>query len=108
MLVTVLGRRGHETCLAFSGPEALALVPAFRPEVIFLDIGMPDMDGYEVARRLRADPALASTTLVALTGWGGEADKKKSREAGFDTHLTKPVDASVLDRVLGHLADSRP
>jgi CheY-like chemotaxis protein len=65
-----------------------------------LDIGMPGMDGYEVARRARAEPEGAGLTLIALTGWGNEEDRRRSREAGIDHHLVKPVDLSVLEKLL--------
>jgi PAS domain S-box-containing protein len=92
---------GHETTTAHTGPQALEVARVFAPDVVFLDIGLPaGMDGYEVAQRLRADPHLARTILVALTGWGAEEDKQRSREAGFDYHLTKPVDAAAVRAVL--------
>lgn len=91
---------GHEARPAFDGPEALAVARGFRPEVVFLDIGLPGMDGYEVARRFRAEPELAGAVLVALTGWGSAEDKLRSERAGFDHHLTKPADAEDLKRVL--------
>jgi PAS domain S-box-containing protein len=100
MLVMLLQRCGHVTQMAHTGPEALTAAGAFAPDVTFLDIGLPEMDGYEVARRLRADPVTSRTVLIALTGWGSEDDKRKSREAGFDVHLTKPVDAGVVKGVL--------
>lgn len=99
-LAMLLSLQGHEATTAHSGPEALEAARARRPEVVFLDIGMPGMDGYEVARRLRADPALAGTTLVALTGWGSEDDKRRSQDAGFDVHLTKPVEPTAVAEVL--------
>ncbi len=100
MLAALLARRGHETRTAFDGEQALRIAPGFAPDIVFLDIGLPDIDGHEVARRLRADPVTGGATLVALTGWGGEADKQRTREAGFDAHLTKPVDAATVDEVL--------
>jgi CheY-like chemotaxis protein len=106
-LSMLLSIKGHETFTAHSGPEALALAQACRPEVVFLDIGMPGMDGYEVARRLRVDPATAGALLVALTGWGSEEDARRSREAGFDVHLTKPVEPAALAEVLATAAVDR-
>ncbi|HMC64202.1 MAG TPA: response regulator, partial [Gemmataceae bacterium] len=76
-----------------------------RPDIIFLDIGMPGMDGYQVARRLRQQPDLRNLFLVALTGWGQEEDKRRSREAGFDAHLVKPAEPSMLQELLGTLAN---
>lgn len=101
-LAMVLGLTGYEARTANDGPSALALARSFRPELVFLDIGLPGMNGYEVARRLREDPELARITLVALTGWGSEDDQRRAHEAGFDAHLTKPAGpdaiAAVLDR----------
>jgi CheY-like chemotaxis protein len=71
-----------------------------QPDVVFLDIGMPGMDGYEAAGRLRALPGWDKRVLVALTGWGAEEDRAKSRAAGFDIHLTKPVDVGAVERLL--------
>ncbi|MFO0887774.1 MAG: response regulator [Isosphaeraceae bacterium] len=99
-LTTLLQLSGHETRTAHDGPDALEVAHSFRPEVVFLDIGLPRMDGYEVARRLRADGSLGGVVLVALTGWGSEEDKRKSREAGFDFHLTKPVEHTALVRII--------
>ena len=78
--------------VAHDGPEALAIAGDFRPEIVLLDIGMPGMDGYEVARRLRSSPASRGVLLVALTGWGQDSDRQKAKEAGFDAHMVKPVD----------------
>ncbi len=91
---------GQEVRVAHDGPEALALAGSFLPEVALLDIGMPGMDGYEVARRLRANPDLQGLLLVALTGWGQEDDRRRSEEAGFDRHLVKPVDPEVVRELL--------
>ena len=96
---------GQDVRVAHDGPEALAAAGAFLPEVALLDIGMPGMDGYEVARRLRANPDFQGLLLVALTGWGQEADRRRSEEAGFDRHLIKPVDPEVVRELL---ADLRP
>ncbi|WP_437672263.1 PAS domain S-box protein [Sorangium sp. So ce131] len=95
---------GHDTQIAYDGPGALEAVQTFRPDVAFLDIGLPGFSGYEVARRLREDPALRSTVLVALTGWGAEEYRQKSREAGFDFHLTKPVEAAQVNAILSRVA----
>ena len=75
----------------------------FGPDLAFLDIGLPGMSGYEVARRFRAEPALERTVLVALTGWGNEDDRRRSREAGFDFHLTKPAEPSAIHAALVQL-----
>ena len=87
---------GHEVETAYSGPAALEKAQRFRPEIVLLDLGMPGMDGYEVARRLRASPQGRRLVLVAQTGWSQEEDRRRSREAGFDAHLAKPVDVHKL------------
>ena len=99
-LAFMLGLSGHKTRTAFSGSEALNVSSEFLPEIVFLDIGLPDMTGYEVARRLRADDRWQDLILVALTGWGSESDLSRSKHAGFDMHLTKPVDPCVFDDVI--------
>ncbi|GAB1594943.1 hybrid sensor histidine kinase/response regulator [Lysobacter claricitrinus] len=86
--------------VVFSGPEALEAFDVYRPTAVFLDIGMPGMDGYEVARRIRAHPAGGQVGLVALTGWSQEQDKARTREAGFDFHMAKPADFAELQRIL--------
>jgi len=86
--------------VAFDGLRALELLETFKPEIALLDIGMPGMDGYELARRIRATQRGRDVMLVALTGWGQADDKKRAAEAGFDEHLTKPVDPEMLSRVL--------
>jgi PAS domain S-box-containing protein len=98
-LAMILSLRGHEARTALDGQEALAVAREFRPEVVMLDIGLPGMDGYEVARRLRAD--YDGILLVALTGYGQDEDRRRSKEAGFDHHLVKPVDFEVLQGVMG-------
>lgn len=102
-LAEMLNIFGHQTAVAHTGPEALAAARRFRPEVAFLDIGLPGMDGYEVARRLRGDQDTAGAVIVALTGWGSEEDRRRSAEAGFDFHLTKPVEADAVLALLGRL-----
>lgn len=100
LLAIMLGLRGHQTRVAYDGPSALELAASFAPDVAFLDIGLPGMSGHELARRFRADPALAGTLLIALTGWGGHDDRQRTREAGFDHHLTKPADAASIEGLL--------
>jgi CheY-like chemotaxis protein len=96
---------GHDVKMAHDGPAALACAKAFHPQVILLDIGLPGMSGYEVARELRRDESFADVVLIALTGYGQAEDRRKSKAAGFDHHLTKPLDddalATVLDSMLG-------
>jgi PAS domain S-box-containing protein len=96
----LLRLEGQEVRVAHDGPSALQVAPEFRPEVVFLDIGMPGMDGYEVCRRLRQGPCPKGVLMVALTGWGHEEDRRRSVEAGFDFHLVKPVEPSALHKLL--------
>jgi len=96
----LLGILGYETCLAEDGLAGLKAAAEFRPDVALLDIGMPKLNGYELARRLRADPWGKSMVLIAVTGWGGAHDKQRTAEAGFDHHLTKPVMPAELTRLL--------
>jgi CheY-like chemotaxis protein/two-component sensor histidine kinase len=91
---------GHEVSVRFDGKSALASVAAFAPEVLVLDIGLPDMDGYELARRLRAEPATGQARYLALTGYGQAHDRTLARVAGFDHHFVKPVDIAALQAVL--------
>lgn len=91
---------GQEVRVAHDGPSALATAEQFHPDVILLDIGMPGMDGHEVARRLRQRPDFAHTLLVAITGWGQEADRQRSSQAGFQRHLVKPVDPAEIRALL--------
>ncbi len=102
MLSYLLERGGNETRIAHSGPAALALAAELRPQIVLLDIGLPGLDGYEVARRLRADASLDQPLLVAVTGWGAEEDRRKAREAGFDEHLVKPVDHARLAQLIAN------
>jgi PAS domain S-box-containing protein len=91
---------GHEVRTANNGEEALAVAEQFRPEVALLDIGMPQLSGYEVAERLRQCPWGQGATLIAVTGWGQEDDKQQANQAGFDHHLTKPVDPKQLQPLI--------
>ena len=95
-LALMLRLEGHEVHCASDGEEALALAGQRRPEIVVLDVGMPKLDGCEVARRIRAESWGRQAVLVALTGWGQDADRKRSREAGFDMHLVKPVDPATI------------
>jgi CheY-like chemotaxis protein len=88
---------------AADGAEALELASSCRPDVMLLDIGMPKLDGYEVARRVREQPWGNGTVLIALTGWGQEEDRRRSREVGFDSHLVKPLDLDALSALLARL-----
>jgi CheY-like chemotaxis protein len=96
----ILEDLGSEVRVAHSGSAALAIFQEFAPAVVLLDIGMPDMDGYEVARTIRRRHPQSRAVLVALTGWGQEADRRRAREAGFDHHLVKPPDLRALQAIL--------
>jgi PAS domain S-box-containing protein len=97
MLLQLLGADVH---IVSSGPEALEALTTYKPAVVLLDIGMPGMDGHEVARRIRQQPQFQNVTLIALTGWGQEEDRRRSQAAGFDYHLIKPADVSALQTLL--------
>ncbi|HEY8049324.1 MAG TPA: response regulator, partial [Ramlibacter sp.] len=99
---------GHAPRIAHDGDSALRVVGEFRPHVVFLDIGMPGKDGYQVARELRNLPATRDCVLVALTGWGAQEDRARSRSAGFDHHLTKPASLAAVKALLGDIAASEP
>ena len=103
-LSLLLELMGHTVRTAHDGEEALEQAEAFRPELVLMDIGMPRMDGYEAARRLRQLPWAEGVVIVALTGWGQDEDKRRSEEAGFDQHLIKPVDPTALEALLGQPA----
>lgn len=103
-LAMLLRYNGCETRVAYSGPAALEVVGEFHPEVVFLDIGLPGLNGYEVANRIRQELGLSRTVLIALTGWGSDEDRRRSHEAGFNYHLTKPVEATVVSDVLARFA----
>jgi two-component system CheB/CheR fusion protein len=98
-LKLLLEHFGHEVATAHSGRTGLERAKALRPEVVFCDIGLPDTDGYSVARALRTDPQFEPAYLVAMTGYGQDEDKRRAQEAGFDRHLTKPTDPAELERL---------
>jgi CheY-like chemotaxis protein len=100
-LQLLLELRGHEVRVTHSGPEGVLAALEWRPSVVLCDIGLPGLDGYGVARELRRNPLTAQVRLVAVTGYGSEEDRRRSREAGFDLHLTKPVEPDDLLRGLG-------
>jgi CheY-like chemotaxis protein len=99
-LSLLLQTRGHDTRVSCDGEEAIALADDFRPDCVVLDLGLPRMDGYEIARRLRARPYGAELVLVALTGWAGKDVRAKAAEAGFDYHLVKPVNWEELEKIV--------
>jgi CheY-like chemotaxis protein len=100
-LATLLQLFGHIADVAHDGSAALAALDRVRPDVMLVDIGLPDIDGFEVARRARLLPAGEKTLLVALSGYGQDSDKQRAREAGFDHHLTKPIEIDALRVVVG-------
>jgi CheY-like chemotaxis protein/two-component sensor histidine kinase len=102
-LATLLQCDGHEVRTAADGAEALEVAAECHPDIVLLDIGMPKLDGYEVARRIRAEPWGKSAVLIALTGWGQDEDRRRSREVGFDSHLVKPLDPEALSTLLARL-----
>jgi CheY-like chemotaxis protein len=99
-LSLLLQAKGHDTRVSTEGEEALALADQFRPDLVVLDLGLPRMDGYEVARRLRERPYGGGITLVALTGWAGKDVRSRAAEAGFDYHLVKPVNWEELEKIV--------
>jgi len=99
-LAALLSMLGHSAPVANDGHQALRMLPMLMPDVVFLDLGMPGMSGYEVASAIRADARYAAVRLVALTGWGGEADRERTAQAGFDAHLTKPATVEAIEDVL--------
>jgi CheY-like chemotaxis protein len=106
MLKIVLDQLGFHVAVAHDGPSGLALAKQFHPHVALLDIGLPVMDGYELASRLRKQNTLGGIRLIAITGYGQEEDKRRTAAAGFDLHLVKPIDVPGLVRAIEAL-DSR-
>jgi len=96
-LSMLLELKGHEVRRAYDGDNAMQLAEDFRPQMVLLDLGMPKMNGYEACRRIRGHAWGAQMTLIAVTGWGQEEDRRKSTAAGFDGHLVKPVDPETLE-----------
>ncbi|HEX7226965.1 MAG TPA: ATP-binding protein, partial [Candidatus Binatia bacterium] len=103
----LLNLAGAEARAVYNGFAALEVLPTYQPAVLLVDIGMPDMDGYELARRVRQLPNCGDLTLIALTGWGQAEDRQRSQAAGFDFHLTKPADFSTLQSLLDSLHDAQ-
>ena len=99
-LSLLLQAKGHDTRVAVDGSAAIALADDFHPHCVVLDLGLPGMDGYEVARRLRERPYGSELVLVALTGWAGKDVREKAAEAGFDYHLVKPVNWEELENIV--------
>jgi CheY-like chemotaxis protein len=107
-LATLLGLHGHEARVAHDGPSALEVAQLFRPAVVFLEIGMPGMDGHEVALRLRRLPGLEGVVLAAMTGWGQSEDHRRTAESGFDHHLVKPPEPEAVESLIARLDDRMP
>jgi CheY-like chemotaxis protein len=103
MAALLLRASGHDIRIAHAGHAALEIAADFKPQVVLLDIGLPEMDGYEVARRLRQLPQTKNTLLVAVTGYGQDSDRRRSKEAGFDHHLLKPVQYNKLSKLLSEV-----
>ena len=99
-LTKLLRRRGHVVETVFDGEEAVRMAGEFKPQVVLLDIGLPKLNGYEAAEQIRRQSKGPDLTLIALTGWGQEEDRRRAREAGFTHHLTKPV---MFEELLGLL-----
>jgi CheY-like chemotaxis protein len=102
-LAMLLRLKGHDVMVAHDGPSALEIASDYRPNLVFLDLGMPQMDGFEVARRLKRMSELENTLVVAVTGWGQEEDRRRTAEAGFHRHLVKPPEPKALENVLAEL-----
>ncbi len=98
---------GQEVRVSYSGSAALVALTEFEPSLAFLDIGMPDMDGYETARRIRASGRGQGLVLAALSGWGQDEDRRRAMAAGFDHHFVKPIDIDALERLIAAMV-SRP
>jgi CheY-like chemotaxis protein len=103
MLEFFLKSEGHTVATAYNGSDALARISDFKPDTAIIDIGMPGLNGYELAERLRSDPANRSMILVALSGFGREEDKARASSAGFDQHFTKPIDINALTTFLANV-----
>jgi DNA-binding response OmpR family regulator len=99
-LAMLLEAAGNKTREAYDGMEALEAAAEFHPDVVLLDIGLPKLNGFEVCRRMRAEPWGRDMTILAVSGWGQDDDRRKSREAGFDNHMVKPLDYNTLLKML--------
>ena len=95
---------GHDAVVAYDGHTGLLKAREYRPEIVICDIGLPEMDGYDFARAIRADAALGEVLLVALTGYAGPEDRRRAREAGFDRHIAKPPSIEELEQVLADVS----
>jgi CheY-like chemotaxis protein len=102
----LLRRMGHKIQTAHDGLEAVQAAAAFRPRVVLLDIGLPKLNGYEAAKRMREQSGNEKIIIIAISGWGQDRDKHKALESGFDHHLTKPVEHATLEKLLAPLGTS--
>ncbi len=107
-LAILLEACGHEVMVTHDGMQALQAAPGFRPDLCLLDIGLPGLHGYDLARRLRQLAATQNAILVAISGWSEPQDKSRSRDAGFDHHLAKPVEFGQIQNLLDNLSAARP
>jgi CheY-like chemotaxis protein len=103
LLAMMLESMGNEVRVAYDGEEAVASTAAFRPDVVLLDIGLPKMNGYDACRRIRAQSDGKKLTIIAQTGWGQIEDRQRTRDAGFDHHMVKPLDPEALEKLLAGL-----
>lgn len=108
IMMWTLEALGHTVQMALNGPDAIELARAFHPDVVFLDIGLPGMNGYEICQAMRKEPALQNTVFIAQTGWGRKEHMERSKQAGFDYHLVKPVDIGMLKKILFELDEGKP
>jgi CheY-like chemotaxis protein len=108
MLAAFLRLEGHQVSLAGDGHSGLLTARTVRPEVVICDIGLPKMNGFDVVRALRADPKMNGCLYIALTGYGDELDRQRTKDAGFHVHLTKPVNPREITRIIAENWDSRP
>jgi DNA-binding response OmpR family regulator len=107
-LSLLLQSKGHETRVATDGAQAISVADEFKPNCVLLDLGLPRMDGYEVARRLRDRPYGSDVVLVALTGWAGRDIRSRAAEAGFDYHIVKPVNWDEVEKIVRRVARPAP
>jgi CheY-like chemotaxis protein len=99
-MAMILNLAGHDVRCVYDGPSVAEAARRHQPDVVLLDINLPGLNGYDVARVLREDPTLQRATIIAVTGYGQEDDRRRTRDAGFDQHLTKPVDPTILEALV--------
>lgn len=107
LIMWTLEALGQEAQIALSGEDALNIAKSLRPELILLDIGLPKMNGYEICQEMRKDPELKNSFIVAQTGWGEKEHKERSKAAGFDCHLVKPINITMLQKIISMLNQAR-